>query len=44
MKLVFTDEAKADLLYIGERIATDNPVRAFMSCSKRPICVMLCET
>ena len=28
MKLVFTDEAKADLLYIGGRIATDNPVRA----------------
>jgi toxin ParE1/3/4 len=29
MKLVFTDEAKADLLHIGESIAKDNPVRAF---------------
>jgi toxin ParE1/3/4 len=29
MKLVFTDEAKADLLHIGESIAEDNPVRAF---------------
>ena len=30
MKLVFTDEAKADLLQIGDWIAEDNPVRAFM--------------
>jgi toxin ParE1/3/4 len=29
MKLVFTDEAKADLRQIGEWIAEDNPVRAF---------------
>jgi toxin ParE1/3/4 len=29
MKLVFTDEAKADLLHIGVTIAEDNPVRAF---------------
>jgi toxin ParE1/3/4 len=29
MKLVFTDEAKADLLQIGDWIAEDNPVRAF---------------
>ncbi len=29
MKLVFTDEAKADLLQIGEWIAEDNPARAF---------------
>jgi hypothetical protein len=28
MKLVFTDEAKADLLQIGEWIAEDNPPRA----------------
>ncbi len=28
MKLVFTDEAKADLLQIGEWIAEDNPARA----------------
>jgi plasmid stabilization system protein ParE len=29
MKLVFTDEAKTDLLQIAEWIAQDNPVRAF---------------
>jgi len=29
MKLVFTDEAKADLLQINEWIAEDNPGRAF---------------
>jgi plasmid stabilization system protein ParE len=29
MKLVFTDEAKADLAKIGEWIAEDNPERAF---------------
>jgi plasmid stabilization system protein ParE len=28
MKLVFTDEAKADLLQISEWIAEDNPARA----------------
>jgi toxin ParE1/3/4 len=28
MKLVFTDEAKSDLIQIGEWIAEDNPVRA----------------
>ena len=29
MKLVFTDQAKADLLQISEWIAGDNPARAF---------------